>query len=153
MKDRSMLRRTGFARKVYAPAPSAPLRALNRPVMYAMASDVVVAVPKRKYIRSKALLAAVRALPCQYSGIEGRTEPAHSNWAEHGKSAGVKAHDNRVAALAVEIHRELDQGKRLTYAERRAIWWLAHCRTVRELLRRGMWPADVPVPDISHFDA
>lgn len=148
-----MLRRTPFARKVYVPPPAAPLRPLVRPVVYAVPSDGVVAMPKREYIRSKPLLAAVRTLPCQYTGIQGRTEPAHSNWSEHGKAGRIKADDNRVAALAAEIHRELDQGKRWTYAERRAIWWDAHCKTVREMLRRGIWPANVPVPDLRRFDA
>lgn len=149
----NMLKRTGFARKTYTPAPAAPLRRLERAVMYAGASDVV-AVPKREYIRSKALLAAVRTLPCMVTGVEGRTEPAHSNWQDiGGKGRGVKADDNRVAAMSVEIHRELDQGKKWTYAERRAIWFAAHVKTVRELLRRGLWPANVPVPDIRSFDA
>ena len=141
-----------FARRIYQPPPAAPVRPLVRRPSYA-GSEVVVTVHKREYIRSKVLLAAVRTLPCQYTGIEGRTEAAHSNFGEHGKGRGIKADDNRIAALAAEIHRELDQGKRWTYAERRAIWWLAHCRTVREMLRRGIWPANVPVPDIRNFDA
>lgn len=133
-----MLRRTGFAKKVYTPPPAAPLCALVRRPSYA-AVDVVVAVPKREYIRSRALLAAVRTLPCMVTGVEGRTEPAHSNWQDiGGKGRGVKADDNRVAAMSVEIHRELDQGKKWTYAERRSIWWAAHQSTVRELLRRDL---------------
>lgn len=115
------------------------------------AGEEVVATPKRVYVRSRKLLAAVRKLPCMHTGAVGRTEPAHSNWAEHGKGKGIKADDNRVAALCSEIHRELDQGSRWTEAERRAIWWRAHQATVRELLRRGLWPADVPVPDIREF--
>lgn len=112
-----------------------------------------VAQPKRFYIRSKALLAAVRTLPCQHTGVVGQTEPAHSNWPQHGKGKGIKADDNRVAALSREVHRELDQGKNWTAEQRQAIWWAAHCRTVRSLLAAGLWPLNVPVPDLRSFDA
>lgn len=111
------------------------------------------AQPKREYIRSKALLAAVRLLPCQHSGVVGRTQPAHSNWPQHGKAKGIKADDNRIAALSAEVHRELDQGKNWSAAERQAIWWDAHCKTVRALLAAGEWPAGVPIPDLRSFDA
>jgi len=147
-----MLRRTPFRRPVYTPAPPAPLRRLERPVVGITISDVVVAVPKREYIRSPALLAAVRTLPCMASGIVGETEAAHANWG-WGKGMGVKCDDNRVAALCRTVHRKLDQGSTWTDAERRDVWWRAHVATVRELLRRGLWPANVPVPDIRSFDA
>lgn len=146
-----MLRRTGFAKKVYTPAPPPPLRALVRRPSYAVA-DVVVAVPKREYIRSPQLLAAVRTLPCMASGIVGETEAAHANWG-WGKGMGMKCDDNRIAALCRTVHRKLDQGSTWTDAERRDVWWRAHVATVRELLRRGIWPANVPVPDIRSFDA
>lgn len=113
----------------------------------------MIGCPKRQPIRSKALLEACRQIPCQHSGVQdGTICAAHSNWAEHGKGKGQKADDNRVAALSAAIHRELDQGKRWTRAERRAIWWDAHVKTVRELLKLGLWPMNVPVPDIRHFD-
>ncbi len=137
-----------FASRIYQPPPSAPLRRLERPVVYAVPADAVVAVPKREYIRSKALLAAVRTLPCMASGIVGQTEAAHANWG-WGKGMGVKCDDNRVAALCRTVHRKLDQGSTWTDAERREVWWRAHVATVREMLRRGIWPADVPVPDIT----
>lgn len=108
-------------------------------------------VEKRKYIRSKTLLAAVRMLPCQHTGLTGFTEPAHSNWPQHGKAGRVKADDNRVAALHRDIHRELDQGSKWSAEERQAIWWEAHRKTVKELLARGLWPPRVPVPELEDF--
>jgi hypothetical protein len=146
-----MLRRTGFARKVYTPAPPVPLRPVHCRATYD-ARPALVLVPKRVYVRSPELLAAVRTLPCQITGRTGGTEPAHSNWG-WGKGRGIKADDNRLAALHFTLHRDLDQGSKLTRAERQELWWLAHCRTIRELLRRGLWPAGVPVPDIRSFDA
>lgn len=116
-------------------------------------AQTLVSVPKRTYIRSKALLAAVRTLPCQITGRTDGVEPAHSNWPQHGKGKSVKADDNRVAALHCSLHREIDQGRLLSAEERQEIWWTAHCRTVRELLARGLWPKGVPVPQLEDFYA
>lgn len=144
-----MLRRTGFARKVYTPRRSPPPSRATRSAQYSV-SSLAQPIPKREYIRSPKLLAAVRNLPCQVTGIVGQTEPAHSNWAVHGKGKSIKADDNRVAALCRAVHRDLDQGSRLTEAQRQLIWWSAHVSTVRQLLDRGQWPARVPVPDIDN---
>lgn len=108
-------------------------------------------VAKRRYVRSKSLLAAVRQLPCQVTGAVGQTEPAHSNWPQHGKAGRIKADDNRVAAIRADLHRELDQGSRWSAEERQRVWWQAHQRTVRALLDQGAWPARVPVPQIEEF--
>ena len=40
----------------------------------------------------------------------------------------------------------LDQGSILGESERAAIWFVAHCKTIRELQARGLWPAGIPVP-------
>ena len=109
---------------------------------------------KRVPIRSRKLLEACREIPCQVSGVQdGTVVAAHSNWAEHGKGKGVKADDNRVASLSYAVHMELDQGSRWTRMERRKIWWDAHVKTVQELCKRGLWPLNVPIPDIRNFDA
>lgn len=130
-------------------APRAPLRPLTRAVNVARIEVEASPQPKATYIRSPALLAAIRSLPCMHSGVTGRTQAAHSNWADWGgKGKSIKASDEYCAALSVEVHRELDQGKNWTEAERRAIWRSAWVKTVREVVRRGLWPASVPIPDI-----
>lgn len=142
-----------FKRK---PKPDRAPKAWPGPQSFAPAArcdGMGVAQPKRVYIRSKKLLAAVRTLPCQHTGVTGQTEPAHSNWPQHGKGRGIKADDNRVAALSRDVHRELDHGKNWTAEQRKEIWWAAHCRTVRALLKAGLWPLNVPVPDLRSFDA
>lgn len=107
-------------------------------------------VPKFQYVRSKKLLCACRNLPCQHCGRDDRTTvAAHSNHSVHGKGRSIKASDVYVAALCHACHSELDQGARLTAAERISLWWGAHVRTVAELIARRMWPPGVPVPDIS----
>lgn len=129
--------------------------ALTRPVRYAEpANDLFIAVPKRDYIRSPALLASCRELPCQHCGraVAGTVCAAHSNWGEHGKGGHIKADDNCVAALCDLCHVPiLDQGSKLSKAERRAMWLAAHVKTVAELIKRALWPAGVPVPDVSDF--
>lgn len=134
-----------FARRIYTPPPAPHARPVTRRFTYAT-DDQIVAAPKHDYIRSPALLAAVRTLPCQHTDVPGQTEAAHSNWG-WGKGRGIKCDDNRVAALCRSVHRELDQGSRWSEARRQVVWWHAHVRTVHALILDGLWPAGVPVPD------
>lgn len=110
-----------------------------------------MAIAKFFYVRSRALLDAIKTLPCQCCGAAAPSDPAHSNQAAHGKGKGIKASDVFVAAMCRVCHRMVDQGSHLTRAERLAIWTPAWHSTVRELLRRGLWPIDIPVPDIRSF--
>lgn len=131
-------------------------KALCKPVQHALTATMVGGTTgsvsaKRGYIRSKALLAAVRTLPCQVTGRTDGVEAAHSNWPQHGKGKSVKADDNRVAALCRDIHRELDQGTRWSAEQRQRLWWDAHVATVRALIAAGKWPKAVPVPSLEDF--
>lgn len=103
---------------------------------------------KTQYVRSRQLLQAIAALPCQHCGRHGMTQAAHSNESAHGKGRGIKASDIYAAALCCYCHAELDQGKRWSREERVTVWSDAWRKTVRLLLADGMWPKDVPVPDI-----
>lgn len=104
-------------------------------------------VPKREEVRSPALLAACREIPCQHCcAMDGTVCAAHSNWQEHGKGGAQKADDNRVAALCGRCHGDLDQGSRMSGEERRAMWDAAHARTVVALVGARLWPVEVPVP-------
>lgn len=150
LNRKPMARGKGFQRPALERKPL-PAPVPIRGGQVTRADDMGTTQPKRVYIRSPALLAAVRTLPCQHTGETGSTEPAHSNWAHHGKGRGIKADDNRVAALSREIHRELDQGKKWSMEQRQNIWWEAHQKTVRALLAAGLWPINVPIPDIRNF--
>lgn len=110
-------------------------------------------VKKFEYYRSRKLLDAVKTLPCQHCGASAPSDPAHSNSASMGKGGRIKASDQYIAALCRQHHHEIDQGSKLSKAERLAMWDAAHIKTVRELLRRGLWPEDAPLPDIRRFDA
>lgn len=147
-----MLKRSGFKRKTIerpkAVATPIPMH-LRRNAVFAR-MDVAAAPPIEKfaYVRSRPLLNAIKTLDCQHCGARGPSDPAHSNQAAHGKGKGVKASDVFAAALCRADHDAIDQGSRLTHDERVTLWTNAWRKTVRELLKQGLWPVNVPVPDI-----
>lgn len=100
-------------------------------------------IPKFNYFRSKKHLQNVANLPCQNCYIEGETQAAHSNWAEHGKGRGIKASDEFTAALCQKCHTELDQGAKLNKEQRRMLWQMAYQKTVAQLKGQGKWPDEL----------
>ena len=131
-------------RTVHVPVPEH----LRRNASMAPVAGEAQPIAKFAYVRSRPLLDAIKALPCQHCGAAGPSDPAHSNQAAHGKGKGIKASDIYAAALCRHDHNEIDQGSRLTQDERVALWTAAWRKTVRELLRRGTWPLDIEIPDI-----
>lgn len=108
--------------------------------------------PKHAYVRSKDLLRNAREIPCQHCGADdGTVVAAHTNW-QGGKGRGIKADDNLIASLCHKCHAEIDQGATLSKAERQQIWYDAHQKTVEKLTKLGLWPIDVPVPDLTKSD-
>lgn len=108
----------------------------------------MTAIPKFTYTRSKALLVACREIPCQNCGVaDGTVVAAHSNQSRHGKGKSIKASDEYVASLCHKCHTELDQGSHMTKGERVAMWENAHRNTVKKLVRLGLWPFNVPIPE------
>lgn len=103
----------------------------------------MIARPKFNYFRSRKHLMNVAELPCQNCYIEGQTQAAHSNWAEHGKARGLKASDEFTAALCQKCHTELDQGAKLTKEQRRMLWQMAYQKTVAKLKSSGKWPSEI----------
>lgn len=85
--------------------------------------------------RSEAFRRLVCELPCQHCGTAGQTQPAHRN---QGKGTGIKVSDALCAALCVECHSALDQGRDMTRQERREMWDQAYIRTVQLLIEQGM---------------
>lgn len=81
--------------------------------------------------RNKKLLEVVRQSPCQNCGAQdGTIVAAHSNQLRDGKGRGIKADDFRIAALCFRCHSELDQGTKMSRAERVELWEEAHRKTV-----------------------
>ena len=103
--------------------------------------------PKHNYIRSKKLLRLVASLDCQLCGSQEVVQAAHTNWGG-GKGRSIKADDNLVAALCMECHQHIDQGSCGSRAERQIAWQLAHRRTVDQLVSAGLWPSEIPQPNL-----
>lgn len=134
----------------YTPRPR-PCALLIPALAAALAPSLRAPIQKFEYVRSKKLLEACRQIACQHCGRDdGTVVAAHSNQAIHGKGKSIKASDVFVAALCFWCHAEIDQGSKLDQETRVAIWTRAWVRTVAELQRRGLWPAEIPVPDTSH---
>lgn len=85
--------------------------------------------PKHIYIRDKKFLKLVASLDCQHCGSSEGVQAAHTNWGG-GKGRGIKADDNLVAALCQSCHFDIDQGHRLTKAQRQELWSAAHIKTL-----------------------
>lgn len=143
---RSTFRRQAPERKrsVAEPIPSH----LRRNAVFArMDAPTAPAVAKFDYVRSRKLLDAIKTLACQNCGAPAPSDPAHSNQQAHGKGKGIKASDVFAAALCRQCHHEIDQGHRLSYAERIDLWSSAWRKTVAALLREGLWPMEIKIPD------
>jgi CRISPR/Cas system-associated protein Cas10 (large subunit of type III CRISPR-Cas system) len=105
--------------------------------------------PKHQYIRSKKLMEAYREIPCQHCGRDdGSVCGAHSNQGAHGKGRSIKASDEFAASLCYVCHSALDQGSHLSRIDRETMWSNAWRKTVNALVKGGLWPADVQIPDI-----
>lgn len=150
------LRRTPFKTRAHAvhqverPPRSLPVVVPGLFRLPAPVGQDITPAPKRAYVRSEALRKAYRLIPCQHcSKDDGTVCCAHSNFSAHGKGGHIKADDSRGASLCAACHVPiLDQGSKLTKAERRAMFWAAHVKTVILLVGLGHWPASVAVPDI-----
>mgnify|MGYP006288061779 CR=1 FL=1 len=101
---------------------------------------------KTQYVRNKRLLEIVASLNCQHCG-HYQSQACHSNW-HGGKGRGIKASDQYVAALCQRCHFEVDQGPRLSKAQRQEMWTNAHLKTLHFLLLTDQWPRGVPVSDL-----
>lgn len=64
-------------------------------------------------------------------------EPAHSNQSRHGKGMSIKADDFYHAAACHSCHAELDQGRKLTRAEKIDFWQAGWERTMALYFKNG----------------
>ena len=106
-----------FKRKVYTPAPAAPLQPLDRPVVYADAGGMNAAVAKRPAFRNANLRDLARGEECSVKlGGACRCQPettvwAHTNTLADNKGMGYKASDERGFFAGYECHAQIDQGR------------------------------------------
>ena len=93
-------------------------------------------------IRSKKILNSARGEPCTVNSPVCNRNPettvaAHSNWHEHGKGMGQKAHDIFVAYACSGCHAWLDSGS-ASKAEKREYWHRGHARTLVRMVEKGV---------------
>ena len=84
--------------------------------------------------RNKKWLEAVRSIECCVLCGAFGTQAAHRN---EGKGMGQKASDCLAAALCINCHHEIDNGRDLSREQRRAMMDRAICLTVEQLALRG----------------
>jgi hypothetical protein len=94
----------------------------------------LIGIPKPLTFRSEKLRRAVAELPCVCCGRVGSTQAAHGN---EGKGMGMKVSDAMLAALCTFCHTELDQGRVMSKAERRAFALEMVAKTYVALMEGG----------------
>jgi hypothetical protein len=70
---------------------------------------------------------------CSLCGRYG-VQASHRN---QGRGMGQKSADHLIAAICPQDHHEIDNGKNMTQAERRAAWNAAYVDTIDRLIRSG----------------
>lgn len=138
-----MLRRTGFARKVYVPTPRAPI---VRGRLARMGPAVLAPAPKTEVVRHEGYRRLVADLPCKLCGIVGYSQAAHPP--PSGK--GVKEDDRlcwpacctRVGILG--CHASFDQYILMPHDAAVIYALAAAADTRRHITARGLWPANLP---------
>lgn len=136
-----MLRRTSFARKVYTPAPPAPLRPLVRRPSYAVA-DTVVAVPKENVIQHAGYMDLVRGLPCARCWRPPRSQFCHSDL---GKGLGIKTDCRLGWPGCAACHHLVGSTGILGREERRRLEAEYSASTRKWIIAAGLWPARLPM--------
>lgn len=145
------MKRSGFARKAYTPAPAAPLRPLERPVNTARisANDPAPAVEKENPLRSEEYRRLVAGMTCAFCGKAGRSQHAHEN---DGKAKSLKVDDRRAMPLCADepgqigCHTRFDRyeligGGRAAHV---ALGKQMSARTRRAICLAGAWPKTLP---------
>lgn len=94
----------------------------------------LIGIPKPHTFRSAKLREVVAGLPCVCCGRVGFTQAAHGN---QGKGMSIKVSDAMIAALCQFCHAELDQGRTMDKAERRAFVLEMVAKTYVALIESG----------------
>lgn len=142
-----MLRRTGFQRPVYRPAPPAPPTRGRMAVMTKPANDEHRPSPKTVEWRNARILAMARGKDCLLhspvcaAGNRETTVAAHSNQSIHGKAGARKADDCYSAWACAACHTWLDQGP-ATYAEKCEAFRWAHLAQITHWKRIAADPSE-----------
>jgi len=137
------MKRTGFARKVYAPAraPLVPIpREMAERISYGTAR-LSVAVPKAEPVQHQGYMRAVRGLACYRCGKPPRSQFCH---ADEGKGAGIKSDCRLGWPGCAQCHHDIGTARVLPKQERREWEAQAGHATREQINRLRLWPARLP---------
>lgn len=146
------MKRTAFKRKppapyVRPPREIRPVAALLRPVVQAVITDEVKAVPKEDPLRSEGYRRLVASLPCIHCGIHGYSQAAH---ADMGKGGHIKSDDRTCYPACgprpgvIGCHALIGSTGTYTREERRALEAQYAARTREAIRNAGLWPLGLP---------
>lgn len=141
------MKRGGFKRQEWQPAPKPVHKPLASAPNYASASAIAPPVLKGEYLRHEGYRRAVASLPCCVCGIAGFSQAAHSN---RGKGAGLKTDDRTCFALCCDrpgvkgCHPKYDQYELYPKAAAALVAEAWGADTRRKIEMKGQWPADLP---------
>jgi hypothetical protein len=141
------MKRSSFKRPAYQPAPAAPLRPLERAVVYATGSAEPVVMTKAPTYRSQKLRDSAKGEDCtvRLPGCPGRADMtiwSHYRGSAGGKGLSIKASD-RAGAYACTYCDAVYDGQRtrpigMTKDEVDLAWHEGHIRSLVRMEQKGL---------------
>lgn len=128
-----------FARKLYQPAPSPPVRPATRRATYA--GQTGEPIDKERAIQHAGYMSAVRGMPCMRCGAPPRSYFCHS---DQGKGLGIKTDCRRGWPGCSECHWLVGTSGILSRDERRQAEDDYAKATRAEIRASGKWPMNLP---------
>ena len=141
------MKRSGFKRQEWQPAPKPVHKPLASPPNYAPAVVAAASVPKGEYLRHEGYRRLVAGLPCICCGIAGSSQAAHSN---RGKGAGLKTDDRTCFPLCCDrpgvkgCHPKFDRYELYPKHAAAVVAEAWGADTRRRIEMMNLWPTGLP---------
>ena len=130
-----------FARRIYTPPPSPPVRPATRRASYAGGTSLVL-VPKENALQHAGYMDLVRAMACMHCNRPPRSQFCH---ADEGKGQGIKTDCRRGWPGCAACHHLIGSTGKLGRDERRRLEAEYGARTRAAVLDSGQWPKRLPM--------
>lgn len=129
-----------FARRIYTPPPSPPVRPATRRASYAGGTSLVL-VPKENALQHAGYMDLVRAMACMHCNRPPRSQFCH---ADEGKGQGIKTDCRRGWPGCAACHHLIGSTGKLGRDERRRLEAEYGARTRAAVQAAGQWPKKLP---------
>lgn len=130
-----------FARRIYTPPPSPPVRPATRRASYATTATQAPPIPKENALQHQAYMDIVRSLPCIRCGKAPRSQFCH---ADEGKGTGIKTDCRRGWPGCAFCHHLIGTSGTFDRETKRRIEQDYGQRTRGTVLLGGLWPMTLP---------